>query len=187
MSKNNSKINQDLEDLQRYIEELTIFLPLAFCAVNPLDVILGVNQTFQELTGYGEMEMMGRKIEDLFLEKRKINAFKRRIPRENRRIKKEMTLLTKDKKKILVSVFALARRDEKGDFLGYFLTLFDISETKKFEEELEKKVRERTEELRDRIEELEKFDRLTVNRELKMIELKEEIRRLEEKLRNCKS
>jgi predicted RNase H-like nuclease (RuvC/YqgF family) len=37
-------------------------------------------------------------------------------------------------------------------------------------------------ELRDRLEELEKFHRITVGRELKMIELKEEIERLKKEL-----
>ena len=39
-------------------------------------------------------------------------------------------------------------------------------------------IRERTKEIQEKLEELEKFQRLTVGRELKMIELKEEIRKL---------
>lgn len=47
---------------------------------------------------------------------------------------------------------------------------------------LEEKVKERTKELREKIEELEKFHKLAVGRELKMIELKEEIKKLKEEL-----
>ncbi len=43
---------------------------------------------------------------------------------------------------------------------------------------LEEKVKERTEELQERINELESFHKLTIDRELKMIELKDEIKRL---------
>lgn len=43
---------------------------------------------------------------------------------------------------------------------------------------LEQKVKERTRELQERVEELERIHRLTVGRELKMIELKEEIAKL---------
>lgn len=43
---------------------------------------------------------------------------------------------------------------------------------------LEQKVKERTKELQERVEELERIHRLTVGRELKMIELKEEIAKL---------
>jgi hypothetical protein len=48
---------------------------------------------------------------------------------------------------------------------------------------LEKRVEERTEELQQKIDELKNYKRLTVNRELKMVELKKEINRLHENLR----
>ena len=47
---------------------------------------------------------------------------------------------------------------------------------------LEEKVKERTKELRQRIDELEKFHKTTVGRELEMIELKKEIKRLNKEL-----
>jgi len=45
---------------------------------------------------------------------------------------------------------------------------------------LEKEVNQRTKELQKRVDELERFHKLTVGRELKMIELKKEIKKLEE-------
>jgi len=51
---------------------------------------------------------------------------------------------------------------------------------------LEEKVKERTKELEERIGELEKFHSLTVGRELKMIELKKELERLEKELEKRK-
>jgi len=57
--------------------------------------------------------------------------------------------------------------------------------TKELEElarSLDDKVRERTKELQEKIEELEKFQKLTVGREIAMIELKKEIKRLEAEL-----
>jgi len=49
---------------------------------------------------------------------------------------------------------------------------------------LERKVEERTKELQSRVDELERFHRLTVGRELRMIELKKRIKELEEKLKS---
>ncbi|MBW2984309.1 hypothetical protein KY361_04295 [Candidatus Woesearchaeota archaeon] len=46
------------------------------------------------------------------------------------------------------------------------------------------KQKEMEEKLRKRIEELEKFNKFAVNRELKMVELKKRIERLEEQLKN---
>lgn len=59
-------------------------------------------------------------------------------------------------------------------------------ELKELSESLEEKVKERTKELRERLEELEKFHRVTVGRELKMVELKEKIKKLEEELKKYK-
>lgn len=46
---------------------------------------------------------------------------------------------------------------------------------------LEEQIKERTKELQAKMEELEKFNRLAVGREIKMMELKEEIKKLERK------
>jgi len=54
-------------------------------------------------------------------------------------------------------------------------------ELKELAESLEEKVKERTKETQERMADLEKFQRLAVGRELKMIELKEEIKKLKEK------
>lgn len=51
-------------------------------------------------------------------------------------------------------------------------------ELRELAQSLDEKVKERTKELEERIKELEEFHRLTVGRELKMVELKEEIQRL---------
>jgi len=57
-------------------------------------------------------------------------------------------------------------------------------ELEKLAENLENQVKARTKELQQRVDELEKFHQLTVGRELKMVELKKEAKKLEEKLKN---
>lgn len=52
--------------------------------------------------------------------------------------------------------------------------------------ELERKVEERTKELQEKMVEMERFNRLAVGRELKMLELKEEIKKLKEELEELK-
>jgi len=54
-------------------------------------------------------------------------------------------------------------------------------ELKDLTERQEEIIEERTKEIHERMKELEKFHRLAVGRELKMIELKEEIKRLKQK------
>lgn len=58
-------------------------------------------------------------------------------------------------------------------------------ELRELAENLDEQVKEKTEELQKRVSELEKFQELTVGREHKMIELKQEIAELKEKLKNA--
>ena len=52
---------------------------------------------------------------------------------------------------------------------------------------LEEKVKERTKELQEKINEMERFQKLTIGREIKMVELKKEIERLEEEFKKTKT
>jgi hypothetical protein len=65
-------------------------------------------------------------------------------------------------------------KDVRGNVLGVFAAARDVSAQKKAEQEV---ADQRTREL-ERLAELERFQRLTVGRELKMIELKKEIEEL---------
>ena len=60
--------------------------------------------------------------------------------------------------------------------LGIIMELIRLLDT------MEEKIKQRTVELEEKIEELERFNKLAVGRELKMVELKEEIGRLKEEL-----
>ncbi len=68
-------------------------------------------------------------------------------------------------------------KDARGDVLGVFAAARDITAQKKAEAELaERRAREL-----ERLAELERFQKLTVGRELKMIELKKEVEELKRK------
>jgi len=76
-----------------------------------------------------------------------------------------------------------------GEFVGYIGHCFDITQTKKAEEEirklndeLEQKVQERTAELKRTIAQLEETNKIFVGRELKMVELKKQIQKLESRI-----
>ncbi len=176
------RVREDLEDLERYIKEFSSFLPLAVCTINPPKIIIDVNQSFKNLTGYDALDIIGEPLENIFLEKKEIESLTEEIYKKEKPQTRELTLVSRGKKEIPVSVSVAARKDAEGNFIGYFLALSDITEIKKFREKLEEKVRGRTEELREKIEELEKFQKMAMGRELKMVELKEEIEKLKKEL-----
>jgi len=175
----NKETTGELEDLRHYIEDFTSFLPLPFCVVNTLDYILDSNNAFQDITGYEKMELIGNNINFLFKNKGKIESFISKVAGKKTAIEEEMVLVTKEKREVPVKVSAHARRDKDDNFLGYFLTIGDITESKRFEEELERKIKERTEELEKAKAKLEESEAIL---EIKIAARTRELEELNEKL-----
>ena len=69
--------------------------------------------------------------------------------------------------------------DEMGDLANAFIDM--AKNLKKQQENLERVVAERTKELQKKIEELEKYKKVTVGRELKMVEMKKQMEELKQK------
>ncbi|PJA02408.1 hypothetical protein COX73_00950, partial [bacterium (Candidatus Gribaldobacteria) CG_4_10_14_0_2_um_filter_36_18] len=146
---------EDLRDLEMYVQEYSTFLPLAVSTINPLGIILNSNQAFQKLSGYKEIEMIGKKMEDLFLNKEDFkDLIEEKIFEGKPSLTRKMTFLTKEKKKIPVNMAISARKDEKGNFIGYFIALSDITAFEDLRKNLEKKVKERTKDLEMRTQEI---------------------------------
>jgi len=180
------RTKEDLEDLEIYIEEFSTFLPIAVCTVNLVGIIININKAFEDLTGYKSIEIVGKPLITVFLEKKEVEKMADEILKKEFIRGRELTLILKGGKEIPVSVSSSIRKDKEGNFIGYFVGITDISELKKFQKGLEEKIKERTKELQKRINELERFHRLTVGRELKMVGLKEEIKKLKEELEKYK-
>ena len=90
----------------------------------------------------------------------------------------ELTALAKDGKEIPISVTGGVIKDAKGNPKNIVISIRDITEHKRAEEALKDAYLELTK----KSERLERFHRLTVDRELEMVKLKEEINTLLEKL-----
>lgn len=186
--KNNSQkiilqqLSQDLEDLENFLKDLWQFLPLPICYVNPNQIILDVNLALESFFGFDSMELIGEKVEMFFVKRDLAQKILQEILEKKTVLNKEGKVLTKHGKKKITNISASSRQDSEGNIIGYYLAFSEITELKKLQKELEEKVKERTEELQEKIEELEKFQKLAVGRELKMVELKEEIEMLKERL-----
>jgi len=73
---------------------------------------------------------------------------------------------------------AAVQRDSGGNVLGVFAAARDVTKQKQAQDEIAEQLANELE----RLSELERFQRLTVGRELKMIELKKEIESLKRHL-----
>lgn len=158
----------DLRILERYIEEFWAFLPIPAVVISPTFTVLNVSKKFEEFSGYKESEIVGENFKKFFKNSEKIWS---ELLKKETISDREMNFLSKRKKEIPINASAKARKDETGEYIGYFFAFVDLTE-----------IKEKEKELREKVEELEVFNKLAVGRELKMIKLKEEIKELKAQL-----
>lgn len=144
--------------------------------------IKNVNKATLNLSSYTEEEIMKTGLNKLFME----DNFKEMLL--NKAFNSEtvnnynLLLITKNGNNIPVIFSNSLLKNKEGHIVGIVCIARDITKLKKTEQQLEK----RAWELEMKIKELEKIQKLTVNREFRMMELKEENKKLREELEKFK-
>ncbi len=178
--KKGSGSEKDVSLLESYIEELFSFTPLPLCFINPKGIILEANPAFLEKTRYEEEEVVGENI-STFVKEEDIEKMVEKVKEEDSIENVETEMLAKDGDKFPVAAFAKSRLINK-ELAGIFFSFLDISEVKKKEKEAKKANKK----LKEKVSEMEKINRLTIGRELKMVKLKERVKELEKELEKHK-
>ncbi len=164
------KLKKDILLLENYIEELFSFTPLPLCSINPNGIILEINPAFREVLGNKQEDIIGENISS-FIDDEEMKKLLEEVKKEDSTQKKEIKIKNKDGEYISVVAFAKSRKVNE-EINGVFLSFFDITEIKDVNRKLEEKIRE-----------MEKINRLSIGREIKMVKLKEKIRRLKKEIR----
>jgi len=135
-------LKEDFEDLKTYFDELREILPVSICTVGSRGIVVDINKAAEALIGYKTLEIIGQSIEVFFYPKEDITILLKKIEEEGRIKTKETTLITSNNEKISVSVSVSLRKDSKGNPIGYFLTIINISKIKKYQKQLEIRAKE---------------------------------------------
>jgi PAS domain S-box-containing protein len=138
------------------------------------------NESVLKIFGYPPEELTGKNYSILIPEKRLNDPIhKKRLEqllREGRLDGEEFIFKRKNGEEFPADFSAVVIKDGEGNATSIIGTIKDITNRKKGEKKLHQK-----------IEELEKWQRLTVGREVRMAELKKEIKELKEKLKKYES
>ena len=142
--------------------------------ISPEGKITDINEGSIKVTGVPREKLIGTDFSDYFTEPEKAREGYQQVFSKGFVTDYPLTIRHKDGKLTNVLYNASVYKDVRGNVLGVFAAARDVSAQKKAEAEV---AEQRTKEL-ERLAELERFQKLTVGRELKMIELKKEIQEL---------
>ncbi len=174
-------LTEDVSLLESYIHDLFSFTPQPLCFVNPKGMVLEVNPAFIRITGHDEYDVVGETLSSFLKEEDATRLLEKAI-NEDVIEGEDVSLKKKDGESIDVTVFGKSRKVKGEGVNGVFFSFIDLTEVKAKEEEVEKS----KEKLQEKIEEMEKINKLTIGRELRMVEIKEEMEKLKAELEKYK-
>jgi PAS domain S-box-containing protein len=145
--------------------------------ISPEGKITDVNEATVKVTGVPRVNLVGTDFSDYFTEPEKARQGYQRVFAEGSVIDYPLTIRGRNQVLTEVTYNATVYRDRHGKVLGVFAGARDVTAQRRAEAQI---AEQRSKEL-DRLGDLERFQRLTIGRELKMIELKKEIKELKER------
>jgi len=142
----------------------------ALVAISPEGLITDANEATVKATGIPRVELIGTAFSQCFTEPEKANAIYHLVFEQGMAVDYPLTMRHRDGTLTEVLYNASVYRDVGGKVLGVFAAARDVTSQNQAHIEI---ARQQATAL-TRLAELEQFHRLTVGRELKMIELKKE-------------
>jgi PAS domain S-box-containing protein len=146
--------------------------------ISPEGKITDVNEGSIKVTGVAREGLIGTDFSDYFTEPDKAREGYQKVFAKGSVTDYPLTIRHKDGHLTDVLYNASVYKDAAGNGLGVFAAARDVTKQREAESEVGK---QRTKEMQ-RLAELERFQKLTVGRELKMIELKQEIEELKKRV-----
>jgi PAS domain S-box-containing protein/putative nucleotidyltransferase with HDIG domain len=123
-----SAAEHDLFTMEQYINDIWKFLPIPVAYLNPLGVILDVSSSLESMLHYRKEELIGGTLIGLFTEREKIQEIQKLTLEKSRVNDHQCVIKNKEGQDTHVNVSTLIRKDERGEAIGYFVALLDISQ-----------------------------------------------------------
>lgn len=172
-------LHESEERLRSFYEKV----PLGYQSLDEEGCFLLVNEIWLQTLGYDNEDVVGKWFGD-FLAPGQVDAFRQQFPLFKARghVHTEFELIHKNGELRFIEFDGRISRNPDGSFDRTHCILKDKTEQRKtamdIKEELERKVEQKTIELQQRISELERFAEATIDREFRMKELRDELKRI---------
>jgi PAS domain S-box-containing protein len=162
-----------VRQVSQYARSLIEASPDPLVTISPEGKINDVNEATVKVTGVPREKLIGTDFSDYFTEPDKAREGYQRVLSQGLVTDYPLTIRHQDGRLADVLYNASVYKDVRGKVLGVFAAARDVTAQKKAEAQIKEL---------DRLADLERFQKLTVGRELKMIELKREIEDLKRRL-----
>jgi PAS domain S-box-containing protein len=174
------KLEEELTRSNNFANALLSSIPLPTFYKDSKGRYMGCNQEFTKVMGVTAEQIKGKTVMELWPSEHAKMYHEKDLELMKNPVKQIYEYKIKDKngveRPVIYSKNVFYNKD--GSIAGIIGCFLDISERKKIQEELEKVKLEKVQ-----AEEAEKFNKFAINRELKMVELKKKIAKLEAELK----
>ncbi len=162
------KTEENLRESEKKYRSLVENLEEGIATVDEKENLMLINRAGANIFGYSKKELLKMNVKDFTTPEEFKKVLKKTSLRKNGKLGQyEFTIVQKDGSLRNILMTASPIFDSQKNYTGSFGIFHDITERKKWEKELLQKN-----------EELSRFNKMAVNREIKMIELKKEINTL---------
>jgi PAS domain S-box-containing protein len=178
------RATQELEQAAQYARSLIEAALDPMVTINPEGKITDVNQATVLATGVARDKLIGTSFSDYFTDPEKAQEICQEVFEKGAVTNYPLTLRHTNEHDTLIEVLynTSVYRDPHGEVLGAFAAARDVTQQLQAQGEI---AEQQAKDL-ERLDELERFHRVTVGRELKMIELKKEIEYLNKEIEYLK-
>ena len=130
------ELQDELRDAKEYLEGMVEHSADIIITVNPEGLMETVNRGAEEALGYRREELIGRRIESLYVEPRERRAIARMLEDSGNVKNYETRLLAKDGRAVYVLLTLSPLRDSEGRSIGTIGISKDVTQEKKLQREL---------------------------------------------------
>ncbi|MFA5113628.1 MAG: GAF domain-containing protein [Candidatus Margulisiibacteriota bacterium] len=136
-SEANSEAQSEITELEHYIEDLWKFFPTPLAYANPLGIIMDADQALLDLFGYSKEELIGRSFYELSPAPEELKKLIKLTLSQGLVVDQEIGLTDKAGALFQANISAMARKNAENDIFGLFVSIIDLSRSKRAQRQLE--------------------------------------------------